>query len=1083
MRVCSWCLAAAAWWGALGTAAVAQDQPAKGAIKEPQRAAGTKVPPSRAEESRQSSDAAIVQYRAAVAFHNKQQYDFAVEEWERFLAKFPDDPLAAKAQHYAGVCYLQLNKTDQAVAAFERAISKYADFELRDAAYLNLGMAYYAAAQAGKLDLHDQAAATFAALVAKFPKSEQVPQALFFRGESLYARNKKEEAVASYRELVDKYAKAQQRPQALYALGVTLQELGRDAEAGAAYDRFMRDYPKHALAAEVLMREADTLLAAKEYARAEKQFATVAKTPRFALADYATLRQALALYEQKKYAEAANVYAGLVKAFPKSQYVSAATLSAGNCYYLANMQKEARTWLGQVVAAGGEDAFEAAHWMARSHLKDNQPAEALKTVAQVLPRAAKSPQLALLKTDQADALYEIPQRRSESVAIYADVVRSHPESPTAPQAGYMAAYAALQIGDFKATQQHAEAFLKSHPGHALTPDVQFALAESLIQLNDPAAAGAIYVELVERHPDHADAEHWRVRRALALSLDQKHDAVVEYLRPMIARLRRPELMAEAQFLLGSSLFELKRYAEAREAFEASIKAQPKWRQADEALVGLSRTHRALGDVKAAKGAIQRLMAEFPASKILDRAHFRLGEYHFAAGEYAEAAREHSWVIEKTPESVLAPHALFGLAWSQLNAQNADAAVKTFGRLIAEFKDHPLAAKALSGRASARLQMKDYAGATADVSAFLRGDTEPGEAADALFILGLAQVGEKKLDAATKTFESILKNHPQYGGSDKVLFELAWANKSANKEPEAVAYFTRLTENYTDSPLSAESSYHVGEHFYHQKKDYGLAVKAYQAALKYAGKSELGEKARHKLAWAHYQQGEFGAAEKAFAQQLADYPQGALAADASYMNAESLFKQESYDRAYAAFSRALGLKPSSTDFLTLGLLHAGQSAAQLKKWDESLRYLQELTAKHPQSPHVPEALYEQGWAKQNQRKFAEAFKLYEAAAEKAPAREVGARARFMAGEVLFEQGNHKDAVRSFFQVAYGFSDTGAPEAIRVWQASALYESGRCFEVLKNVDQAKKLYAELLEKYPNSDKADLARRRLAELEKTG
>jgi Uncharacterized protein conserved in bacteria len=166
-----------------------------------------------------------------------------------------------------------------------------------------------------------------------------------------------------------------------------------------------------------------------------------------------------------------------------------------------------------------------------------------------------------------------------------------------------------------------------------------------------------------------------------------------------------------------------------------------------------------------------------------------------------------------------------------------------------------------------------------------------------------------------------------------------------------------------------------------------------------------------------------------------------------------------------------------------LLHAGQSAAQLKKWDESLRYLAELTGKHAESTYVPEALYEQGWAKHNQRKFAEALKLYEAAAEKAPTREVGARARFMAGEVLFEQGSHKDAVRSFFQVAYGFSETGAPESIRIWQAAALYESGRCFEVLKDLDQAKKLYAELLEKYPKSDKAELAKRRLTELTKQG
>jgi TolA-binding protein len=343
------------------------------------------------------------------------------------------------------------------------------------------------------------------------------------------------------------------------------------------------------------------------------------------------------------------------------------------------------------------------------------------------------------------------------------------------------------------------------------------------------------------------------------------------------------------------------------------------------------------------------------------------------------------------------------------------------------------------------------------------------------------LGDKKQREALSTFGSILKDHPQYAAADKVLFELAWANKSLGDETAAVDYFARLVERHANSPLAAESNYHVGEHLYHQKKDYQGAAAKYQAALRTAGKSELGEKAQHKLAWAFYQQDNFAAAAKAFAAQLTDFPQGALAADATFMNAESLFKLEKYDTAYPAFERALAMKPSSDDFVTLGLLHAGQSAAQLKKWDDSLRHLQELSTKYPQSPHLPEALYEQGWAKHNQRKFPEAVKLYEAAADKAPAREVGVRARFMVGEVLFEQGNHKDAVRNYFKVAYGFSEEGAPESIRFWQASALYESARCFEVLKNVDQAKKLYAELLEKYPKSDKTDLAKQRLTALGK--
>ncbi len=264
-----------------------------GQDRQPPRDAAKDAPAKAADSSSQSSAAAVAQYRAARALHNGEQYDFAVKEWEAFLEKFSDDPLAPKAQHYAGVCYLQLKRHDDAIRAYESLLKKHANYELADAGYLNLGMAYYAAAQAGKSELHDKAAATFATLVDKFPDKPQVPQALFFRGEALYARDKKADAVATYQRLVEKYPTAPQRPDALYALGVTLQELNRNEPAQAAFDQFLKDYAQHGMVTEVRMRKADTLLAAKRYADAEKLFASVAAAKDFKLADYAAMRQAL----------------------------------------------------------------------------------------------------------------------------------------------------------------------------------------------------------------------------------------------------------------------------------------------------------------------------------------------------------------------------------------------------------------------------------------------------------------------------------------------------------------------------------------------------------------------------------------------------------------------------------------------------------------------------------------------------------------------------------------------------------------------------------------------------------------------
>ncbi|MCR4413710.1 MAG: tetratricopeptide repeat protein, partial [Thermoguttaceae bacterium] len=68
--------------------------------------------------------------------------------------------------------------------------------------------------------------------------------------------------------------------------------------------------------------------------------------------------------------------------------------------------------------------------------------------------------------------------------------------------------------------------------------------------------------------------------------------------------------------------------------------------------------------------------------------------------------------------------------------------------------------------------------------------------------------------------------------------------------------------------------------------------------------------------------------------------------------------------------------------------------------------------------------------------------------------------------------HGLGVKSFFKVAYGYS-------YPTWQATATYEAARCFEVLGKKTQAAKMYQELVEKYPQSDKVPLARQRLGEL----
>jgi TolA-binding protein len=189
-----------------------------------------------------------------------------------------------------------------------------------------------------------------------------------------------------------------------------------------------------------------------------------------------------------------------------------------------------------------------------------------------------------------------------------------------------------------------------------------------------------------------------------------------------------------------------------------------------------------------------------------------------------------------------------------------------------------------------------------------------------------------------------------------------------------------------------------------------------------------------------------------------------------MEAECLFNEKDYGQALDLYEKVKN--PSNKDVKALALLHAGTAAGQLKQWKQSLELLNRCADEFPESPHLAQALYEQGWAQQNLGDLQKAMALYTQVIAKSSL-EPAARAQFMIGEIQFQQKKHEEAIKSFFKVSYGY---GYPR----WQADATYEAARCFEVLGKKDQALKQYQKLVSEFPQSDKVPLAKERIEQLQ---
>jgi TolA-binding protein len=1046
------------------------------------------VAPAAAAPAAKSSPEAERIYLDGRNYQNGGAFDLAAIEWAKLVKDFPKDPLADKAQHYLGVCLLKLDKPTEAEASFQAVVKNYPKFDLMEDTLLSLGACQYAQAVAGKKDHYAAAGATFDSLLKQYPKGRYVEEALYFAGESLYAQGKKPEAVAYYERLVSEFPEGKRLADALYAQGVAQEELGKFAEAGAIYDKFLASFAQSPLATEVKMRKAETVLQAGDAATAGKMFAEVAAVKDFAAADHALFRQALCEVKQDHYAEAGALYARIPTEFPQSPSAAEATIAAGRCFHRAEKYGEASQWFDKAIAAGQSHAAEAAHWQCKILLKSGKPAEAAALAAKQLAAGGESPFLVDLALDRGDALFEIPDQRAEALAVYAKLADAQPEHALAPQARYNAAFAALDLKQYPQAIEQAAAFLKAYPQDRLVPDVTYVAAEAQLQLQNYGEAEKGYAQLLRIAQEHPDREIWQVRQGLVAYLQKKYPETTAILSPIVGQLKLPAAISEAQYLIGASQFQTEQFAEAAKSLAASLAADPKSRQAPEALLLVARVQARGGDYAAAVASAERVLKEFPESPLLDQVHYRLGEFAYAKDDFAGAAAAYDRVLKDWPESPFAPYALYGKGWSQTKSKDFAAGADSFSQLLAKYPEHALQADSLYARAMCRRQAGAAKEAITDLDAFLATIPAATRKSEALYEKGLAQVALGDQAAAATTFAAILETDPKFAATDKVLYELAWAEKSQNKFAEAAAHFARLSQEFGDSPLAAEAWFHVAESHY-EKKDYAAAVKAYGQAQAKSPMSELAEKTAYKLGWAHYQQKQYDEARQAFTEQLAASGQGPLAADARFMQADCLFYLEKYAEAYAAFQVAAKEKASSPVFEVLTLLHGGQSASQLKQWTDAIAMLAAIPEKFPDTPLLAEALYELAWAKQNAGQTAEALADYEAAATKSRD-QVGARARFMMGELHFAEKKYDLAIQEFRRAMLGYGGEQAAAETKNWQAKSGYEAGRCAEVQiaaasdaaqkqQFVQSARQFYTFVVEKHASHELAAEAKKRLEAL----
>ncbi len=1044
-----------------------------------------------------SSDAARTAFASAAALQNREAWDLAAEEWQALLTAHPNDPLALKGRYYLAVCQMRNGQWTEADKTLRAVIASPADAATIALARWDLGRGLFEQAQAKPgAQAYTAAAAALREFLAKSPKHPQEPDALNFLGESLWQSGSRPDALAAWQQFVREHPESPRLPDVLYALGIGQAETGKPAEAMATFATFAQRFPDHRMAADVALWRADLATAAGKPADAEPLLAAVASGsgPRAA---EALDRLGAARWKQKNWAGAAEAYARLAVEHPQSPLAAKAAVTAGRALVGAGRTADARKIFEKSMAGKGPEAFEAAHRLAVLELEAKQPARALEVATTSLAAAAARKDLdrglvAKLELARADALWEMPDRRGDAAVAYATIAERYPDSPVAASALSSAAVAALDQKRPADAIARADAYLAAYATKSPAEnvlDVRTVRAEALLASGQAVAAAAAFGELAAKNPQSPRRGSWLLRAGAAFTAEKKWREAHDSLAAATAVLAGAD-RAEAQLLDGMTLLELDQPAAAAKLLVDLEKTQRDWPRRAEATLLAIRALKEAGDSAAALPLAEAFVKEFPRAKGSDVAWYRLGQLRQDVGKFDEAVVAYGESVAVAPTGSRAPAALLAAGWCHEARGRLPEAIASWTTLIDRHPDAPAAASALVARSDVRQRTRDYAGGRADAERVLK-DVREGRAkldgatvAEARLLEGLCLAGEKKYAQAAAAFRRLLDEQPTFAAADRVLFELGVTQTLDGKGPDAAASFATLAERFPKSVYAADAWLEVGESRWGAEK-WEEAAAAYRAAIAAAAArgpqgTRISEQAHHKLGWTHVVRKDHAAAAEAFAAQIAAFPTGPLAADGQAMLGESLLLLDKPAEAGKAFAAALAdpTKIASAELRGLAAVRASEAAARQERWQESLAHAEKFLAAEPNASQAPQARYAAAWALQNLGRLDEALAGYRALAD-ASRTELAARARLMAGEVLFEQGNHKDAIKAFFKTAYGFGELQAPPPFHPWQAQATFEAARCFEVLGKPEQALTLYSELVARYPTSEQTPLARKRLEAL----
>lgn len=797
-------------------------------------------------------------YQAAFSRQQLGQTDAAVATLQALLPQLtPEDgPLVAQTSFLLGECFRTAKRPDDAATAYRVAL-KTADPALTAELQFRIGLIDLEQNRPG-----DAVTAFRAALAAKPPAGLEERIRLHL-GRALVARATRkdlEEAATLLKPLAQAPGNNPVGAEASLWLARVEVRNGRPSEAISVLTAAIRQHTGNPILGDLYFECGNLQMDGRAHAEAARSFsALLTACPSWPQRNDALRLLAACYHHQKQYDESLLRCDDFLARYPSDPFRAEVLFLRAENLLLLNRAELAASAYSAVLASGvtNANADASAFRLALFHYRAKDWARTLETAAPIARKTPAGELFAPLPFIIGDASFRLDRWAAAISNLDLYVRQAKPQDDNLDTAMVEMGIAHVNLCQTNAALAQFSLLVKKFPKSRHTPLALSEMGRLSFERGDAAQAREALARLLAEFPDAPQGAMafyqlgWMARGA-----KNEEDAARQF-DAVVRKYPKDAHAPDAALQKGLSLLAIEKYGEAHAAFEELLKLFPAHPRMDLVLFSNGIALARMQQWQRAQAALQRFLEQNPNAEKADRALYELAWCEKGLRRPAEATRFYTLLLDRHPESSLAPQArteraelsfdanrfdqtiaelqkslatlqdpklreesMYRLGTAQFNNEALTNCVTTFQAFSKEFPNSPLLASVQfqSGEAHMKLgSLRQAMGLFADAVATSgrRKDDTLHEAA--LLRLAETQGLSEDWSGSSKSCAEFLKRHPKSQYLPLVRFNQGWALENLKQYESAIEAFRAVVQRNERDALSARCQFHIGECLYGLRK--------------------------------------------------------------------------------------------------------------------------------------------------------------------------------------------------------------------------------------------------------------------------